>query len=86
MEITITGENSKHIKLVEELAKELGLFVSDTCANEKAGERTSEEIDRSKRLYQLMEEMAKTGAFGSIKDPVAWQREQRKGRLLPGRS
>lgn len=32
-----------------------------------------------------MKKMDDTGAFSSIKDLVAWQREQRKDRPLPGR-
>lgn len=86
MEITISGENKKHLKLVEELAKELGLSVSDSQSKQESEERTPEQIERSERLYQLMEEMAKAGAFSSIKNPVTWQREQRKDRPLPDRS
>lgn len=43
------------------------------------------EEDNAKSLYELMEEMAATGAFQSIKDPVAWQRETRKDKPLYGR-
>ncbi len=37
------------------------------------------------KLAQLMEEMSKKNRFSDIKDPLAWQREIRKDRLLPRR-
>lgn len=81
MEIIISGKDEKRIKLVEELAKELGLSIKKSIPNRK------ELIDakRTKEFYRLMEEMAESGAFQNIKDPVKWQKEQRKDRSLPGR-
>ena len=38
-----------------------------------------------KRIQQLWEELQALKPFKSIKDPVAWQREIRKDRSLPGR-
>lgn len=81
MEITISGKDEKRIKLVEELAKELGLSIKKPTLDEK--ELT--DAERSERLYQLMEEMAESGGIESIKDPVAWQREIRKDKPLYGR-
>lgn len=81
MEITISGKDKKRIKLVEELAIELGLSIKKSTQDET--ELT--DAERSEELYQLMEEMAQSGAFQSIKDPVKWQKEQRKDRSLPGR-
>lgn len=37
------------------------------------------------KLARLMAEASKKNLFSDIKDPVAWQREIRKDRLLPGR-
>lgn len=78
MEITISGKNKKHLRLVEDLAKELGLkirsSVNDQC-----------EEANGKALYELMEKMAEENMFSSIKDPAAWQREIRKDKPLYGR-
>ncbi|HET8837795.1 MAG TPA: hypothetical protein VFM82_02250 [Flavobacteriaceae bacterium] len=80
MEIAVSGKNKRLVKLVENLAKELGLSIRilDDNQNMSQGER-------SEKLYQLMEEMAKNNVFAGIEDPVEWQREQRKDRPLPGR-
>ncbi len=37
------------------------------------------------KLAKLMAEASKKNLFSEIKDPVAWQREIRKDRPLPGR-
>lgn len=44
-----------------------------------------EEEPNGTKLARLMEEMSKQNLFSGIKDPVAWQREIRKDRPLPGR-
>ena len=38
-----------------------------------------------KSMVELFQALADSGAFADIEDPVAWQREQRKDRPLPGR-
>lgn len=81
MEITISGKDKRRLKLVEELAEELGLTIC--VKNEKSSEKSQKE--RSERLYQLMKEKAETGGIESIKDPKAWQREIRKDKPLYGR-
>jgi hypothetical protein len=35
---------------------------------------------------EALKELRKLGAFKEVADPVAWQREQRKNRSLPGRN
>lgn len=69
---------------MEDLARKLGLEIS---RKKGKAQKTLEEEQKgnSEKLYQLMTEMAESGAFKSIKDPVAWQREQRKDRKLYGR-
>ncbi len=41
--------------------------------------------ERRKLLAEALEELSNSGAFSEIEDPVAWQREIRKDRPLPGR-
>ena len=38
-----------------------------------------------KRIQEIIGQLQQAGAYSSIKDPVAWQREIRKDRPLPGR-
>ena len=38
-----------------------------------------------KRVQMLFKQLQEMGAYKDIKDPVAWQREIRKDRPLPGR-
>ncbi len=79
MEITISGKDKKLLKLVENLAKALGLSIKK---NNK--ETLSRKVDSTK-LYDLMEEMAASGGVESIKDPVAWQESIREEKPLYGR-
>ncbi len=41
--------------------------------------------DRRKRMAEALDKLAASDAFADIPDPVAWQREIRKDRPLPGR-
>lgn len=38
-----------------------------------------------KRIQELLKQLQEIGAYKDIKNPVAWQREIRKDRSLPGR-
>ena len=40
---------------------------------------------QGEELARLLGALADKGTFSDIEDPVAWQREQRKDRQLPGR-
>ena len=53
---------------------------------EPSPEETAEErAARGKRMADALRELAKSNPFAEITDPVAWQREIRKDRPLPGR-
>ena len=41
--------------------------------------------ERGRAMREALEELARLGTFRDIKDPVAWQREIREDRPLPGR-
>jgi hypothetical protein len=41
---------------------------------------------RGAKMDEALEKLAAINAFAQISDPVAWQREQREERPLPGRS
>lgn len=45
---------------------------------------TKRKQDRSK-IQEILRQLQETNAYEDIKDPVAWQREIRKDRSLPGR-
>jgi antitoxin component of MazEF toxin-antitoxin module len=38
------------------------------------------------KIQEVLRQLQESGAYKDIKDPVAWQREIRKDRPLPGRS
>ncbi|MCF6237152.1 MAG: DUF2281 domain-containing protein [Gammaproteobacteria bacterium] len=60
-------------------------FLQQKQARKIEKQQDNEEPNGAK-LARLMERVAKRGtAFSSIKDPVAWQRNVRKDRPLPGR-
>ena len=81
MEITISGKDRKLLEQVETLAKRLGLEINKPLKKEKTKKKPNGE-----ELYKLMKEAASRGdLFKSIPDPVAWQKEQRKDRVLYGR-
>jgi len=44
-----------------------------------------EEEARARRRVEALKQLAAMGGIASIPDPVAWQKEQRKDRPLPGR-
>ena len=83
MEITISGKDKKLLMKIEALAKRLGLQIDKSFEKEK--EQTQNKPN-GEELYQLMQEAAARGdLFKSISDPVAWQKEQRKDKVLDGR-
>lgn len=41
--------------------------------------------ERRRAIREALENLAAIGAFSDIEDPVAWQREIREDRPLPGR-
>lgn len=45
---------------------------------------TKHKQDRSK-IQEIIRQLQETSVYEDIKDPVAWQRELRKDRSLPGR-
>ncbi|QTY26839.1 hypothetical protein [Flavobacterium sp. CS20] len=73
MQITISGKDKKRLQQVEDLAKSLGLTISKKqLLKEKKKEATIE----------ALKELRKMGTFKDIKDPIAWQKEQRKDRNI----
>ena len=51
---------------------------------QQAEEETIDEPSGEK-LFAILEEIAAAGGIQSIPDPLAWEREQREDRELPGR-
>jgi hypothetical protein len=48
-------------------------------------EALSNEAACGQQMAAILEKLAERGAVGEIQDPVAWQRELRQDRPLPGR-
>ncbi len=51
----------------------------------RQSETKKAEEERVAAIKSALRSLQKSGAFSDIKDPVAWQREIRKDRPLPGR-
>ena len=48
-------------------------------------ENTEAQLERSKKLAEVLRQLAKLDPFKDINDPSEWQREIRKDRPQPGR-
>ena len=64
-------------------------YVED--AHLQLGQKTSislpipEHKQDRKKIQETLQRLQETGVYKDVKDPVAWQREIRKDRSLPGR-
>ncbi len=61
------------------------LRVHVTVVEPTLEETPEERAARGKRMGAALRKLAEMNAFKDITDPVAWQREIRKDRPLPGR-
>lgn len=43
------------------------------------------DASRGREMAEILEQLAQSGTFAQITDPVSWQQEVRKDRPLPGR-
>lgn len=76
--ITIEIENPKHAEIILLLAETLQCKITAVKAEKK-------KIDRPE-LAKLFKSLADNGSLAEIiPDPVAWQKEIRRDRPLPGR-
>ncbi len=80
--------NPKARKLLDDLADLKLIHISDDLSSKKTEASGVKAADRSrskhngKRIATILQEIADNGGITSIKDPVAWQREQRKDRKI----
>jgi hypothetical protein len=51
----------------------------------RPAETEEERRARGRRAAEALQQIAEAGGIASIEDPVAWQREIRRDRPLPGR-
>ena len=72
---------------VESLPKKFQIETLDFVQFLKSKIKKSEQTEEPNgtKLAKLMSEASEKNLFSDIKDPVAWQREIRKDRPLPGR-
>lgn len=72
---------------IESLPKQFQIEALDFVQflKSKIKKNTYTEAPNGTKLAQLMSEASAKKLFSDIKDPVAWQREIRKDRPLPGR-
>jgi len=79
--------NSYALRVTPEYLKDAGLQVGDKASISLPAAKAKKQDNAE--LIRILEELQEAGKHGqglaSIKDPVAWQREIRKDRPLPGR-
>ena len=75
--------NSYALRVPKSYALDNNLVEGDKIELEATQKLTKRQ--NHERIQELFDELAAGGAFKDIKDPVAWQREIRKDRPLPGR-
>lgn len=68
-------------EIPEALQAEQAVTVEVTILDEPAAARA----ERGRKMAEALRELAAINAFSHIDDPVAWQREMREDRPLPGR-
>jgi len=78
--ITLKVKNDNDISLLISLAEKLGISV--IVKQEKKSVRT----DNTELFSMLQNFSKKNRLFEGIKNPVQWQKQQRKDKELPGRS
>ncbi len=67
-----------------EVSTEQGIPVEVTVLRDQRWS-ASRASDAGKRMASALEKLAVSGGVAEIEDPVAWQREMRQDRRLPGR-
>jgi len=75
--------NSIALRVPKEYAQDAHLVLGDKVLLSLPTIQKRQDRAKIERIIAKMQEM---GAYGSIKDPVAWQKEVRKDRDLPGRN
>lgn len=76
-----------HIEWVDEVPPSLNGGTTDVLVTiMPPGQRPHDEkAEMRRRRVEALERIAERGGIKSIPDPVAWQREMREDRPLPGR-
>lgn len=82
LQITATVEVLKEADSSEEIAGGQRVYLTQCIKSHPLLWRNE---SNEKEMMEAMEALAAEGAISSIPDSVAWQREQRKDRPLPGR-
>ena len=78
--ITLKVKNNNDIPLLISLAERLGITIITNYEKKASGSNNAE-------LFSMLQNLRKkNGLFEAIKNPVQWQKQQRKDKELPGRS
>ena len=74
--LTLYSDNEENLRLIQQIAEKMGIHVKQEEAQTPQKESVSD----------VLRDWHQHGGLRTvISDPVAWQREQRKDRKLPGR-
>jgi len=78
--ITLKVKNNNDVPLLISLAERLGITIIAKQGKKASGSDNAE-------LFSMLQNLRKkNGLFEAIKNPVQWQKQQRKDKELPGRS
>ena len=78
--ITLKVKNNNDVPLLISIAERLGITIVA-----KQGKKTS--VSDNAELFAMLQNFRKkNGLFEAIKNPVQWQKQQRKDKELSGRS
>lgn len=74
--LTLYSDNEENLRLLKEVAEKMGIQVKQEEA----------QTPHQESVAEVLRDWHQHGGLKTIiPDPVAWQREQRKDRKLPGR-
>ena len=80
----LKGERLQWVDEVPPLTQQDGADVLVTILHTN-GRASLDKAERGARMKAALDKLATLGGISSIPDPVAWQREMRQDRPLPGR-
>jgi hypothetical protein len=79
----LRGNSLEWIGEAPERSEDYPITVEVTVLEES---QAAEARSRGDEMAAILEKLAESGAVSEITDPVAWQRDLRQDRLLPGRA
>ena len=81
--ITLSANNEADLMLIKMLSERMGITATVNEQKNKSAKHVKK--SNGEEMAEALSKIAANGNLKFIKDPVKWQRGQRKDRKLPGR-